>query len=1854
MPSPRRTRVKTVASVLSALVVATLAYGVTLFAQQSTYPAILEGQLWKELLPWGLNLGANDEVIWAQRQDLNNIPSSAKVDTGERDPLFGDIIYASAMPPSGLGWPPADNPTWNTPYGYDEASSVLAANAQFAMLGGIGECTFSHVNDYDIGWWIYWPQVRYCKGPLVAPGTYAKLPPAPGRLLNPVGIAISGKKVYVSDLFNHRIQVFDFYGNLIPTKFPIGNGVPGSGRYNYDTTYPTLHYRPYAAIPGYETFDGGYSGQQVSAPYGIALDSAASPRLLVADSGNNRVAIFNEDGTVAFGTEAAPVHAVIPTPIGTNNLPLGPDPFKPDQIAMSPNTVLSQPGTVIAPNDPQVNGRVVVTDRVHCYVAILDTGFNLIKSFPADVPPVAQHDSCKEPDLNTPAGPGEFSTVTGVRVDAQSRVYIADHAQNVVQVFDKNGNFLTMIGKPGQTNPGGAGTLNGPVGLLIDQFGRLGVIDSGNARAVFYDLSAGPASAAFAFQVPTTVAFDDFPIALAMQVGPKADGLDPKGRILATDPLRRRVLRFELPELVIVNATADVTNPNVFPKLGVGSFDVVVPFQKASPVNGVVVTVTPQDQASVQIVPGTIVPALSVHPNIPAGQLMHYTFQFTSTIPEAKFDITAKGDCDVNGNCLAKAPDAAAVARALCQSCSAGYQVFDYPAAQPTPVPSQLIDTTDKTIFSRLVTGWYDRRVFVRLSPNTPPGTAPNDPSRVIAIEWSYGGEAGFQVGTFTTVSPVPNDGDYVDVPVTIGGLSWINYRAITNEGSASSSAEVLLPVDLEPPTMRFTSWSPVRSGTDGILDWHNQPVVSGVYEVKDDYSGAVTPSGTATFTNEGRYQFRNFTLVDEVGHSIARNSLDVTLGRYVNIDRGAPQFIETQPIEFTVPQSGSDATGRYAQLPAGALLLHAVDPKLSTGEPGSRPGPFDVPSPAGKFYDGQTMTFTATDFAGNSSTTTAVIRVERTAPQVVYLSVPTVVYGSDLTMKAQVTPSFATGTVQFTFDGRTATGTLVDETVTTPTGTVTRRVATVTLPKVFSPIANNPYVVNLAYSGDANLAPITGLGQVRVLPYPIVVTADNKSKLYGEVDPPLTFTSVPDPAHLLLPTDAFVGNIARVVGPAVGIYEIQKFQLALNNPNYDLIFNNGTFTIIGLVPVNPRPKTITYGDPDPVFDFDYGPFPDGSSIANLTATPTCAAPGPRTAGIHNIIQCGGATGYLLQFAYPKANLTILKATPTMTLTGGTFTYDAANHPGVCTVTGVRGESLTGTVTYDTGTVPVNAGTVTATCTFAGDTNYQALSKTATITILKRPITITGGTFSILVGAPDPSLACSLSSTTTTSAACRITAGSLLTGDTAVGVLQRDPGTTVGTYPIRQGTLAVANPNYALTYINGSLAITNGTPVAVDDSASTLSPNPVTISVLGNDSDPNNDPLTVTGFTQPVTGGTVAQAGNTLVFTPAPGFGGIATFTYTISDGKGGTATATVRVTVNRPPVAVNDSGTTENTTPIDVAVLGNDSDPDADPLTITTVTQPLTGGTVAIVNGKVRFTPTAGFVGTVTFTYTISDGRGGFATATVTITVTAPTNRPPVAVNDSATTADNKPVDITVLSNDSDPDKDPLTVTTFTQPTTGGTVTKVGNVLTFTPTLGFVGTATFTYTISDGKGGTATATVTVTVTYGSCVCTGFTTFTQGGWGAKPTGTNPGSLLAARFAQVYPMGVSIGGARKLTFTSAAAIEVFLPASGTASVLSSSAVNPKSSSAGVLAGQTLALQLSVDFSKAGITKKNLGYLVYQGRSVNDILSIANAVLGGNLGALPTGWSVATLNSVLDSLNRNFDNGTSNLGFLTCPK
>ena len=296
---------------------------------------------------------------------------------------------------------------------------------------------------------------------------------------------------------------------------------------------------------------------------------------------------------------------------------------------------------------------------------------------------------------------------------------------------------------------------------------------------------------------------------------------------------------------------------------------------------------------------------------------------------------------------------------------------------------------------------------------------------------------------------------------------------------------------------------------------------------------------------------------------------------------------------------------------------------------------------------------------------------------------------------------------------------------------------------------------------------------------------------------------------------------------------------------------------------------------------------------------------------------------------------------------------------------------------------------------------------------------------------------------------------------------------------------------YAITDGNGGQAeasvtvfvsAVNDPPIAQADSESAEEDTPVTIDVLSNDTDPEGDSLTIQSVTQP-NHGTTANNGSDVTYSPDLNFHGVDTFTYTLSDGNGGTSVALVTVTVaeiNDPPVARNDSDTTLEDTAIDIGVLANDSDPENDRLHVESVTQPENGEVVN--NGTdVTYSPNGNFNGEDTFTYTASDENGGKATATVYITI-LPDNDPPAAQNDSDSTQEDTPITLDVLSNDSDPDGDTLTVQSITQPIHGSVVNNGLNVV-YSPELDFNGLDSFTYTLSDGDGGTATATVTMTVT---------------------------------------------------------------------------------------------------------------------------------------------------------------------------
>ena len=186
----------------------------------------------------------------------------------------------------------------------------------------------------------------------------------------------------------------------------------------------------------------------------------------------------------------------------------------------------------------------------------------------------------------------------------------------------------------------------------------------------------------------------------------------------------------------------------------------------------------------------------------------------------------------------------------------------------------------------------------------------------------------------------------------------------------------------------------------------------------------------------------------------------------------------------------------------------------------------------------------------------------------------------------------------------------------------------------------------------------------------------------------------------------------------------------------------------------------------------------------------------------------------------------------------------------------------------------------------------------------------------------------------------------------------------------------------------------------------------------------------------------------------------------------------------NQAPTAVSDTNTaTDGGSTVSFFVLANDTDPEDDPLSIQSVTQPA-HGTIAIVGDHLEYTPESGYVGTVSYSYTVTDGT---STDTVTNTIDIGAgNQPPVAVPDNTTAIKGgSTVTINVLANDTDPENNPLTIQSVTQPS-HGSIAIVNNKLEYTPPSNWTGTTSYSYTISDGHNNTSSITSNITVVEGN------------------------------------------------------------------------------------------------------------------------------------------------------------------------
>lgn len=116
-----------------------------------------------------------------------------------------------------------------------------------------------------------------------------------------------------------------------------------------------------------------------------------------------------------------------------------------------------------------------------------------------------------------------------------------------------------------------------------------------------------------------------------------------------------------------------------------------------------------------------------------------------------------------------------------------------------------------------------------------------------------------------------------------------------------------------------------------------------------------------------------------------------------------------------------------------------------------------------------------------------------------------------------------------------------------------------------------------------------------------------------------------------------------------------------------------------------------------------------------------------------------------------------------------------------------------------------------------------------------------------------------------------------------------------------------ANTGLCVAYAarGGQLVPRNGAPVAVDDSHTLGANLPGVIHVLANDTDPEDDPLSVDIVTAPAHGVATASPDGTVTYVPATGFSGEDRFSYRVSDGHGGADTATVTLTVVPAPIDI-------------------------------------------------------------------------------------------------------------------------------------------------------------------------------------------------------------------------------------------------------------------------------------------------------------------------------------------------------------
>jgi hypothetical protein len=328
----------------------------------------------------------------------------------------------------------------------------------------------------------------------------------------------------------------------------------------------------------------------------------------------------------------------------------------------------------------------------------------------------------------------------------------------------------------------------------------------------------------------------------------------------------------------------------------------------------------------------------------------------------------------------------------------------------------------------------------------------------------------------------------------------------------------------------------------------------------------------------------------------------------------------------------------------------------------------------------------------------------------------------------------------------------------------------------------------------------------LNITPAPLTITADNKNKTYGDVNPTLTATYtgwVNGDGVSSFTTPPAIATTATAAS-AVGNYPITVSGAV--NPNYTITYVAGNLAVSqATLTITDDDKTKVYGQNTPTLTISYSGFVNNDDASKLTpaATATTAATAASAVGNYTITASGAVNAnYIIN--YVNGKLSITPAALTITADNKTKAYGAALPTFTATYTGwVNGDGISSLTTAptitSTATAASNAGNYPITATGAVNANYNISYVAGNLAIATVPLTIKADDKTKIYGDADPALT--------------FVATGLVNGDgnsVITGALKRLAGENVGNFTINQNTLSAGN-NYIITYTAGNFAITPAT-----------------------------------------------------------------------------------------------------------------------------------------------------------------------------------------------------------------------------------------------------------------------------------------------------------------------------------------------------------------------------------------------------------------------------------------------------------